>query len=172
MVLNENPCVVRRLGAEDVELFKHLRLEALRYEPDSFASRLEDEIELSLEDWLKRLQDITVFGVFDKSVAFGIMGLISDHSVGKASQGSLVMVYIQKLKRRTGAASLMLKEVIKFASETNISQLKLCVNAENTAAERFYSEEGFVEIERTQGANKCAGNKNDELVMVRALNPA
>jgi len=65
-----------------------------------------------------------------------------------------------------------LKEVIKFASETNISQLKLCVNAENTAAERFYSEEGFVEIERTQGANKCVGNKNDELVMVRAINPA
>ena len=47
---------IRQLNADDVEVFKTIRLEALRLEPAAFASKPEDWASLPNEEWRDRLQ--------------------------------------------------------------------------------------------------------------------
>ena len=45
---------IRRIGADDVEAFRRIRLEALREEPSAYASSYEDSVVLTDEDWRNR----------------------------------------------------------------------------------------------------------------------
>ncbi|WP_411755983.1 GNAT family N-acetyltransferase, partial [Sinorhizobium meliloti] len=50
-----------------------------------------------------------------------------------------------------------------------VLQLELAVNAENSAAMRFYQRHGFVEVGRIPNGFLGHGTKNDELIMVLCL---
>ncbi|ARO24595.1 GCN5-related N-acetyltransferase protein [Rhizobium sp. TAL182] len=159
---------IKLIGADEVEAFRHIRLEALRAEPSSFASRYEDWEILSLQEWRDRLNE-PVFIAFQKGEPVGIMGLFRQRSSKMAHRATVVMVYIRAKLRGTGLAVELLEAISDHARHIGIRQLELFVSAENSAAIRFYQRQGFAEIGRIPGGVLEDGREIDDVMMARRL---
>ena len=162
--------MIRILGADDLAIFKAIRLEALRAEPAAFASSVEDWEVLSDDDWRKRLVDGPVFVAFKDDEPVGIMGLIRQRASKMAHRATLIMVYVRSSERAGGRASELLHATVAYAHENEIRQLELAVSAENTAARRFYEREGFHETGRIPGGVIHDNREIDDIIMVRRIN--
>jgi GNAT superfamily N-acetyltransferase len=161
--------MIRLLGSEDVEVFRRIRLEALRAEPAAFASSAEDWEALSDEEWLRRLTDNPVFVAFCDGEPVGIMGLLRQSSSRMAHRATIIMVYLRASQRGGGLAKALLEALADHAHRCGILQLELAVNADNLAALRFYRREGFVEIGRIPGGFLHEGRETDEIMMARRI---
>ncbi|UVD55091.1 GNAT family N-acetyltransferase [Rhizobium sp. Pop5] len=159
---------IRRVGADEVEAFRTIRLEALRAEPASFASRYEDWEVLSIEEWRNRLNE-PVFIAFQDGEPIGIMGLFRQRSSKMAHRATIVMVYLRSSLRGTGLAVRLLEAISDHARDIGIRQLELFVSAENPAAIRFYQRQGFAEIGRIPGGVLEEGREIDDVMMARRV---
>jgi ribosomal protein S18 acetylase RimI-like enzyme len=159
---------IRHIGADEVEAFRQIRLEALRAEPASFASRYEDWEVLSAEEWRNRLNE-PVFIAFQDGSPVGIMGLFRQRSSKMAHRATIVMVYVRGNLRGTGLAGRLLEAVSDHARAAGIVQLELFVSAENAAAIRFYQRQGFAEIGRIPGGVLEEGREIDDVMMARRV---
>lgn len=159
---------IRLIRADEVEAFRHIRLEALRAEPSSFASRYEDWEILPDEEWINRLKE-PVFIAFQEGAPVGIMGLFLQRPSKMAHRATIVMVYIRANLRGTGLAGKLLEAVSDHARAIGIRQLELFVSAENPAAIRFYQRQGFAEIGRIPGGILEEGREIDDVMMARRL---
>jgi GNAT superfamily N-acetyltransferase len=160
--------VVKRIGAAEVDAFRRIRLEALRFEPSFYASSYDDWAALSDEEWQQRLDD-PVFVAFLDDEPVGITGLLRQRAKKMAHRATIVMVYVRKSLRGTQLARNILNHVAEHARDIGVLQLELAVSAENQAAIRFYEREGFVEVGRIPGGFLHEGKKIDDVIMVRPL---
>lgn len=160
--------LIRRISPDEIDVFRRIRLEALRCAPASFASRFEDWIILPDEEWRRRLAD-PVFVAFSNSEPIGIMGLLRFRPSKMAHRATLVSVYVRKSERGTGIAADLLSVVSNEARGLGILQLELAVNAENSAALRFYRGNGFIEVGRIPGGLMDGERKIDDILMIRRL---
>jgi hypothetical protein len=71
-----DPIQIRRLEPADAELYREVRLEALRCDSEAFGSTLEAENVRSLNWFSDRLGGSAVFGAFRDSELIGIAGLV------------------------------------------------------------------------------------------------
>ncbi|MEJ6850381.1 GNAT family N-acetyltransferase [Sinorhizobium fredii] len=164
----EEGAVIRRLSVEDVDVFRRIRLEALSYEPLSFASVFDDWVHLSDREWRQHL-DQAVFVAFLSGQPVGMMGLRFARARKMAHRATLVSVYVRKGERGRGIAADLLHEIAEHARDHGVLQLELAVNAENSAAIRFYQQQGFVEVGRVPNGFLGHDIENDELIMVLRL---
>jgi L-amino acid N-acyltransferase YncA len=160
--------LIRQLSPDEIDIFRRIRLEALRCEPASFASRFEDWIILPNGEWRRRLAD-PVFVAFSNSEPIGVMGLLRFRPRKMAHRATLVSVYVRKSERGTGIAADLLSVVSNVARSLGILQMELAVNAENSAALRFYQRHGFVEVGRIPGGLVEGDREIDDVIMVRRL---
>ncbi len=159
---------IRGIAPDEIDVFRTIRLEALRLEPASFASRFEDWQFLSDEEWRQRLQD-PVFVAFSSDEPVGIMRLVRFRPRKMAHRATLVSVYVRKSERGTGIASSLLRATMDHATGLGVLQMELAVNAENSAALRFYKRQGFIEVGRIPGGVLDAAREIDDVIMVRRL---
>ena len=162
--------IVRRLTDTDVNAFKSIRLEALKTEPDAFASSYDEALKLSDEDWRARLtQPIVVAAFDDTGTPRGLMGVIRQPYTQMAHRGSLVMVYVAPDARRGGTARKMLAFIEAEARQAGIDQIELEVRADNAAAIRFYETAGYQTYGQLPRAARSQTGECDDLLMVRHL---
>lgn len=76
---------------------------------------------------------------------------------------------MRKGERGTGIAASLLHDVTEHARDHGVLQLELAVNAENSAAMRFYQRHGFVEVGRIPNGFLGHDVESDELIMVLRL---
>lgn len=164
----EEEAVIRRLSVRDVDVFRRIRLEALSHEPLSFASVYGDWVHLSDREWRRHL-DQPIFVAFRSGQPVGMMGLRFERARKMAHRTRLVSVYVRKGERGTGVAATLLHEVTEHARDRGALQLELAVNAENSAAIRFYQRHGFLEVGRIPNGFLGHDAENDELIMVLRL---
>lgn len=158
---------IRLLTPGDGDVFRRIRLEALRTEPAAFASRVEDWEALSSDEWRRRLTETPVFVAFRDDEPVGIMGLMRQRSAKMAHRATIIMVYVRRTLRGAGIAARLLEATTDHARKIGVRQLELAVTAENPAAYRFYEREGFVEIGRVPGGFLHDGREIDEILMAR-----
>lgn len=99
--MNHQIANVRRIGSNEVELFKRIRLEALQLEPASFASSYEDWTKLSDDEWRRRLES-PVFVAFLNEEPVGITGLLRQSASKMAHRATIAMVYVRAGLRGKG----------------------------------------------------------------------
>jgi ribosomal protein S18 acetylase RimI-like enzyme len=122
---------VRRIGPDDWELFRDVRLRALEDSPDAFGSTLERERAFTEADWRRRLSGPVVV-VFDPApVSMG--GLFDDNGVGHVWG-----MWTDRAHRRRGHARAVLDAL--FPPE---GPVQLHVNVANLEARAAYERYGF-----------------------------
>lgn len=152
---------IRILGADDVEAFKHIRLEALRLEPSAFAS--------SFDEWRRRLLADPVFLAFEGDEPVAIMGLLRQRAGKMSHRATIIMVYVRRDKRGTGLSRALLDHVVNYAPQQGIRQLELTASAENPAAIGFYRKAGFVQAGLIPGGVMEGDREVDDVIMVRRI---
>ncbi|MER9327142.1 GNAT family protein [Mesorhizobium sp. M0488] len=160
---------LKLLDPDDFEIFKRIRLEALRTVPEAFASSAADWESLPDEEWRRRLTNTPVVVSFQDQEPVGLMGLMRQQAGKMAHRATIVMVYLRGSERGGGHAVAMLNLLLDHARTLHIRQVELAVSAENQAAIRFYLREGFHEIGRIPGALLHEGREIDEIMMARRL---
>ncbi|MDQ0323089.1 ribosomal protein S18 acetylase RimI-like enzyme [Pararhizobium capsulatum DSM 1112] len=159
---------IRRLTVDDVGLFRSIRLEALLREPSSFASLHEDWNNLPEEEWRRRL-DQTVFVALLKGEPCGMMALRFHQPRKMRHRATLTSVYVRRAERGKGIATDLFIAVANHAQGRGVRQLELGLNAENSAAIRFYRRHGFETVGRVRCGFLHDGVGSDEVLMSIAL---
>jgi ribosomal protein S18 acetylase RimI-like enzyme len=161
--------MVRHLGSNDFDIFRRIRLEALRTEPAVFASSLEDWEALPDAEWRRRLTVNAVFVDFHEEEPVAIMGLMRQGASKMAHRATVIMVYVRKERRGGGHAKALLDALVRHAREAGIRQLELAVSGENPAAIRFYRREGFTDVGRIEAGTIHEGREIEEILMLRRI---
>jgi ribosomal protein S18 acetylase RimI-like enzyme len=159
---------VRRLGADDVAVYRDIRLEGLRLDPISFASTLDEEAAMPDDDFRGRLARNFTFGVFDGVELVGMATYYIEAGTKTEHRGHVVGVYVRPGARGTGAATLLLETLMASASE-RLAFLYLVVNQANGRARRFYERLGFTTYGRDPGGLMVDGVLHEDNLMMLAL---
>lgn len=161
--------MIRRLGASDLEAFKHLRLMSLEIEPENYASTHAEWAAMPDEEWCQYLTGEPVFAGFDGDKPVALAGVIHQVRERMAHRASVAMVFVVPERRGSGLAGEIMDHVIAYARECGLLQLELAVHAGNARAVRFYERLGFERYGLLPRGYREAGCDVDDLFMVLKL---
>lgn len=144
---------IEPITRENVDLFKWVRLEALRESPSAFGSTYAREAAFTDTDWLMRLERWNGekgvgFLAVDDGVACGIAGALLD--LEDTTRAQLVSMWTAPTHRRGGVGKLLVDAVVDWANSRKLKTLLLMVVSTNNPAIRFYEALGFVRTGRTE----------------------
>jgi RimJ/RimL family protein N-acetyltransferase len=160
---------VRRLEAQDAMIYRDLRLEGLKNQPEAFGSSWEDESGKPDAWWVERLETSTVFGGWiDASPLLGVAGFHA-HAASKLRHKAVLWgMYVRIEGRGTGLAGRLVQRVIEHARPL-VEEICLTVVASNIAGKRLYSAAGFEPYGIERRALKIGEEYFDEVLMSRPL---
>jgi ribosomal protein S18 acetylase RimI-like enzyme len=159
---------IRRLAAGDAELFRAVRLEALRFNPEAFGSTFAAESVNAASWFADRLNASFVLGAFRAAELVGIAALIVQQGDKRAHKGMLVGMYVRPGARGAGIGRCLVEAVIDFA-RVRVELIQLSVVKENELARRLYAGLGFVEYGVEIHALKQDDRYYDEILMAKDL---
>jgi GNAT superfamily N-acetyltransferase len=131
---------IRTIGPEDWELFREVRLAALREAPYAFGSKFEVEATASEESWRHRVIDRTRFVAEVERQVVGTVGAGAGEFAGTAV---LTALWVDPRFRGQGVGSALVGVVVEWAGSQDCSQVLLWVTEVNKTAERLYKRHGF-----------------------------
>jgi len=155
---------IRRLGPDEAALYREIRLEALRTEPDAFASTYELEQAYPLERFANRLTGSIVLGAFDGAILAGVAGFYIQDKPKHGHKGMLWGMYVRPRYRGTGLSRRLVQGIIDIARQ-QVEILQLFVISDNEPARRLYRRLGFVEYGIERKATKYQGRYHDDVLM-------
>ncbi|WP_433061931.1 GNAT family N-acetyltransferase [Dactylosporangium sp. CS-033363] len=129
---------VRRLGPEDWELFRDVRLLALADSPGAFGSSLERErayTEQHWRDWMAPDRGL-------KAVVDGTAGVVGVWRP-EDREAELYSMWVDPASRGRGVADALLHEALRWAREQELGSVDLWVVGDNERARRLYERHGF-----------------------------
>jgi RimJ/RimL family protein N-acetyltransferase len=159
---------VRRLLPADAALYREIRLQGLRCDPEAFGSTFAVENAQPLTWFAKRLESSAVFGAFDGSALLGIVGFFICQRPKEAHKGVLVGMYVRPQARRAGVGQLLVEAVIDHARR-HVEIIQLTVVSGNEQAKRLYANFGFIEYGIEKNSLKHYGCYWDEVLMAKPL---
>jgi ribosomal protein S18 acetylase RimI-like enzyme len=168
--VNASQIQIRRLTSADAALYRDIRLEGLRCNPEAFGSTFEAENARPLTFFSKRLGGSAAFGAFHGSELVGIAGLLIREGQKEAHKGLLVGMYVRPSARKSGVGRRLVETIIEFARQ-RVELVQLSVVSENEQAQRLYKGLGFLQYGLELRALKQDGRYYDEVLMAKDLKP-
>jgi ribosomal protein S18 acetylase RimI-like enzyme len=168
--VNASQIQIRRLTSADAALYRDIRLEGLRCNPEAFGSTFEAENARPLTFFSKRLGGSAAFGAFHGSELVGTAGLLIREGQKEAHKGLLVGMYVRPSARKSGVGRRLVETIIEFARQ-RVELVQLSVVSENEQAQRLYKGLGFLEYGLELRALKQDGRYYDEVLMAKDLKP-
>jgi RimJ/RimL family protein N-acetyltransferase len=159
---------IRRLEPSDAALFREIRLEALRLNPEAFGSAFEEENVQPLSWFEAALVRRAVFGAFLDGALAGTAGYRAQEDPKHAHKAVLWGMYVRADARNAGLGSKLVAAVLDHA-RGRVEMVQLTVVSENEGARRLYGALGFVEYGYEKRAHKQNGRYYDEILMVKFL---
>jgi ribosomal protein S18 acetylase RimI-like enzyme len=163
--------VIRRLTLEDAEIYRSIRLEALKEAPDAFSSTWEAEIERPFEHFKQRVEAFPIFAAFLNGEVVGMAGCFRESSPKERHKGMLWGMYVSLQARRFRIGAGLVQAVLDHAAG-EVEQVRLVVSHGNAAAIGLYERLGFVAYGHEPRALKGLNGYSDDVLMVRFLNGA
>jgi len=138
---------VVKLTPEEWQLYKQIRLEALKVEPQAFGSRYAEVLQRPDSHWQERLKEAQAG---EKSwLLFAqendrIIGMIGAYCEEGSDAVDIISVFVTKEKRGQGVASALMAAILKEVGKGGaFRKARLTVNAGQTAAVTLYRHFGF-----------------------------
>ena len=133
---------IQRIGPDEWEVFRDLRLRALREAPYAFGSRYEDWAQAPEERWRDRLENVPLNLV--ARMDGGLVGMAS--GVIEDEDGvELISMWVDPAARGCGVADALIEAVVAWA-RTGDRSTYLMVRSENARAVSAYTRAGFVDL--------------------------
>jgi GNAT superfamily N-acetyltransferase len=160
-----NDISVRRLEPKDWKLLRDLRLQALSESPSAFGSTYEGERPLAEDDWRERLARPGRVSLF-ASLGDQPVGIAGGY-LGDEGYAEVVSMWVAPAARGRGVGDALVAQVLRWAREQDVREVRLWVTRGNDVAERLYERHGFERNGDVQPlpSNPCV----DELGMRLAL---
>jgi GNAT superfamily N-acetyltransferase len=152
----------------DAILYRGVRLEALKANPEAFGSSYETEAAQSLNWFSGRLADSTVLGAFRDTELVGIVALVVQQGPKKAHKGIIVGMYVRPDARGGGTGRRLMEAIIGIARD-RVELIQLTVVRDNEEARRLYASLGFQEYGMEWHSLKHDGRYYDEILMAMNL---
>lgn len=163
--------IIRLLTADDAETFWHLRLEALRNDPASFADSAEEHAGTTIEtakELLSKSDPASNFVVaaFEHGQMAGTAGFFRRPNNKERHKGHIWGVYVRPESRGKGIGSALMKEIVRRAqSMEGLEQITLVASA-NLPAQRLYESVGFESYGIEPHSLKIGNEYVDDVLMV------
>jgi len=151
-------------------LYRDIRLEGLRCNPEAFGSTFAAENARPLNFFSERLGGSASFGAFHGSELVGIAGLLIHEGQKEAHKGLPVGMYVRPGARNVGVGQRLVETIVEFARH-RVELIQLAVVSDNEQARRLYERLGFVEYGIEKKALKQDGRYYDEVLMAKELTP-
>ena len=161
---------IRLIVPADAALYRGIRLEALKQNPEAFANTFEYENDKPLLWFEERIAQSGILGAFAEGDLVGVAGYRAQDGPKQNHKGVLWGMYVRASARNTGLGRRLVEAVVKHASK-RVELLKLTVVSENLTAQRLYASLGFVEYGLEKKALKRNGRYYHEILMVKFLAP-
>lgn len=162
---------IRLLTAANAENYWDLRLEALKQNPEAFATSYEEAIkrENPIEQVATNLntEGSYTFGAFENDVLIGMVTLMKEKHQKLQHRANIVAMYVTPEKQGMGVGKALLKEVIETVKSIDgIEKLNLTVVKTNKKAKGLYAGLGFRQFGLEEKALKIGDSYYDEEYMV------
>lgn len=151
--MSDDRVSVRRLGADDWQLQRDLRLQALQDAPDAFWATYDSEAGFDEARWRSRLDGSRDSATWVAELHAGAAGAPVGLCTGFVDPGSdtadpsgtvhLVSLWVAPGARGLGIASHLIDAVVAWARERDLRRISLWVVDSNDAATRLYARHGF-----------------------------
>lgn len=140
---------LRTLTPNDWQLFRELRLEALREAPYAFGATLTDWKEADESRWRARLTEVPFNGIayLDERPAGIASGFPEERETAK-----LISMWVAPFARGHGVGDALVSAIVAWAREDDFVRLTLDVTEGNEPALALYRRHGFVDDGRTTDA--------------------
>ena len=163
-----SPLQIRRLEAPDAALYRDIRLEALKRNPEAVACTFERENAQPLSWFEAVVGRADIFGAFLDGALVGVAGFAAPEGSKQAHKGLLWGMYVRTAARNMDLGKRLVAAVLDHA-RGRVELVQLTVVNENKAACRLYGTMGFVEYGYEKRALKQDGRYYDEVLMVKFL---
>src|SRR5690606_11234690 len=140
---------IRLLNDSDAELYREVRLRALKNDPDAFGSTYEQEETRPLGQTIERIRhtkDQFTLGCFvDSNTLVGIVNFLRENRTKTAHKGNIYGMYVEPHSRGRGVGKALLLALIERAIKEceGLEQIHLTVVSNNKPATRLYASLGF-----------------------------
>lgn len=151
---------MRRLGVEDWETLRAVRLDALRESPEAFYRSYADALEIDADGWRRLFTpDVAHFVVetTDRPVGL-VIGVSPRPGQPDPEAVELGAMWVAPQVRGDGVADLLVDAVIGWARGGGHSRVVLWVYDANLRAVTFYRRRGFVQT-GTQAVDTGKGTR-------------
>jgi RimJ/RimL family protein N-acetyltransferase len=167
-VTNIRGLQISRLGPSDAALYREIRLEALKRNPEAFGSTFERENAQPLSWFETVVVRADIFGAFLDGALVGIAGYAAQEGSKQAHKALLWGMYVRAAGRNLGLGERLVAAVLDHA-RGQVEMVQLTVVSENEVARRLYGAMGFVEYGYEKRALKQDGRYYDEVLMAKFL---
>ncbi len=163
---------ISKLTLDEWSKYKELRLEALKYEPYSFASSYDDNLKSSDEKWKEQLKrshegnGSVMFFAKDGEKLIGMLGAFWDDKEKTKHIANIFGVYVNSAYRGKGIGSQLMDAILKYLNDIpQIEKIKLGVVTKQIPALKMYEKYGFVQVGKHEKELKFGGEYYDEYLM-------
>ncbi len=109
--------LVRKLVSEDAETYWNLRLEALKQNPEAFASSYEEAVQKDnpIEEVQQNLitKGSYTFGAFKENKLVGMVTLVREKAIKLRHRANIFAMYVSPNARGTGVAKALIQATIE-----------------------------------------------------------
>ncbi|OLS14260.1 MAG: acetyltransferase [Promethearchaeota archaeon CR_4] len=159
---------ITQLQTERWKEHSELRLGALESDPIAFGSSVEEEKDLSEEEWKKRMKN-TIFALADDKLV-GMIVFIFDPKIKTSHIANIFGFYVARDYRRQGIGKRLIKTALTYIRKNeNIIKINLAVTVEQKPAIALYEKFGFEIVGRERKSLKVSDRFYDELIMEKFL---
>jgi ribosomal protein S18 acetylase RimI-like enzyme len=144
---------LEQVTAERVQIFKAVRLRALKDSPGAFASTYAEEAAFPDREWVSRAMR------WNGEAGIGYLAMEDGDGCGivgaflvaqQAKLAHLVSMWTAPTHRRRGVGTLLVDAIVQWAEMRGAHTVRLMVVCANQAAISFYKRMGFVLTGRTE----------------------
>ncbi|NUO92436.1 MAG: GNAT family N-acetyltransferase [Dermatophilaceae bacterium] len=138
---------ITRIGPDDWQMFREVRLASLSESPGAFGSRHADWVDAPEQQWRSRLTTVPLTLLAHDGT--GLVGVVSGQPVGE-HEVELISMWVAPAARGAGVARELIDAVVDWAAGQRRSTFRM-VRSDNTRARRAYERAGFVDTGVPEG---------------------
>ena len=136
---------IRRIGPDEWQVFRKIRLAALQEAPYAFGSTYDAERAASEGSWRHRLSERTRFVA---EVDGQVVGTVGAGPGEFHDAAALTALWVDPRFRTQGVGTALVEAVVDWAKSQGYSQVLLWVTEVNDKAQRLYEGSGFARTGR------------------------